>query len=119
MVWKQNQPEQSPNSKRAELLARYLDLRGWSPARLAKESGQSKATISRIMSCGGDPDYRPELRKIQAIALALKLSREQRRELFYTVYPEFSIGDEATEKGYTVDETNELLYDKELPLLFP
>ena len=57
------------------------------------------------------------LRTIQAIALALKLSREQRKELFDTAFPEFRVWEEAAEQGYTVDETNDILYEKGLPLL--
>ena len=112
-------PKQSPDYRGnlSRLLFGYLDLRGWSPACLARASGQSKATISRLLSFTGDPYYRPALRTIQAIAQALKLTQEQRRELFYTAFPEFQVWDEAAEKGYTVDETNDLLYDRGLPLL--
>ena len=60
---------------------------------------------------------RPELRTIQAIAQALELTLEQRRELFYTAFPEFYVWDEAAEHGYTVDETNDLLHGRGLPLL--
>ena len=82
-------------------------------------SGQSKATISRITSYDTErnPYYRPELRTIQAIAQALELTLEQRRELFYTAFPEFYVWDEAAEHGYTVDETNDLLHGRGLPLL--
>lgn len=46
-----------------------------------------------------------------------KLTLEQRRELFYTAFPEFYVWDEAAEHGYTVDETNDLLHGRGLPLL--
>ena len=49
--------------------------------------------------------------------MALKLSREQRKKLFDTAFPEFRVWEEAAEKGYTVDETNDILYEKGLPLL--
>ena len=45
------------------------------------------------------------------------MKQKKRRELFYTAFPEFQVWDEAAEKGYTVDETNDLLYDRGLPLL--
>lgn len=64
-----------------------------------------------------EPLHRPELRTIQAIAQALELTLEQRRELFYTAFPEFYVWDEAAEHGYTVDETNDLLHGRGLPLL--
>ena len=112
-------PKQSPDYRGnlSRLLFGYLDLRGWNPASLARVSGQSKATISRLLSFTGDPYYRPALKTIQAIAQALKLTNGERRELFYTAFPEFRVWDEAAEHGYTVDETNDLLYDKGLPLL--
>ena len=114
-------PKQNPDYRveLAKLINGYLAEREWSPARLAKMSGQSKATISRITSYDTErnPYYRPELRTIQAIAQALELTLEQRRELFYTAFPEFYVWDAAAEHGYTVDETNDLLHGRGLPLL--
>ena len=114
-------PKQGPDYRLElfKLVNGYLAVLEWSPARLAKRSGQSKATISRITSDDTErnPYYRPELRTIQAIAQALELTLEQRRELFYTAFPEFYVWDEAAEHGYTVDETNDLLHGRGLPLL--
>lgn len=114
-------PKQGPDYRLelSKLVNGYLAVLEWSPARLAKMSGQSKATISRITSYDTErnPYYRPELRMIQAIAQALELTLEQRRELFYTAFPEFYVWDEAAEHGYTVDETNDLLHGRGLPLL--
>lgn len=114
-------PKQGPDYRLelSKLVNGYLAVLEWSPARLAKMSGQSKATISRITSYDTEryPYYRPELRTIQAIAQALELTLEQRRELFYTAFPEFYVWDEAAEHGYTVDETNDLLHGRGLPLL--
>ena len=114
-------PKQGPDYRLelSKLVNGYLAVLEWSPARLARESGQSKATISRITSYDTkrNPYYRPELRTIQAIAQALELTLEQRRELFYTAFPEFYVWDEAAEHGYTVDETNDLLHGRGLPLL--
>ena len=114
-------PKQGPDYRLelSKLVNGYLAVLEWSPARLAKMSGQSKATISRITSYDTErnPYYRPELRTIQSIAQALELTLEQRRELFYTAFPEFYVWDEAAEHGYTVDETNDLLHGRGLPLL--
>lgn len=114
------QPKQSPDyrAELCELLNRLLASRGWSPAKLARESGQSKATISRMTSYvyRGKP-HQPTMRTIQAISLALKLTPEERRKLFYAAFPEFAVWDEASEKGYDVIDTNELLEKKGLPLL--
>ena len=113
-------PKQNPDYRGVlcELINQHLGLRKWSPARLAKKSMQSKATISRITNYAqqGKP-YHPTLRTIQAIALALELGPEERRELFYTAFPEFYVWDEASENGYNVSDTNELLEKKGLPLL--
>ena len=101
-------PKQNPDYRveLAELINGYLAEREWSPARLARESGQSKATISRITNYkNGNPKYQPLLRTIQAIALALKLSREQRKELFDTAFPEFRVWDEVAEQGYPKQDT--------------
>ena len=87
-------PKQNPDYRieLAKLINGYLAEREWSPARLARESGQSKATISRITNyMSGNPKCQPSLRTIQAVALALKLSREQRKELFDTAFPEFRV----------------------------
>ena len=106
-------PKQGPDYRLelSKLVNGYLAVLEWSPARLAKMSGQSKATISRITSYDTErnPYSRPELRTIQAIAQALELTLEQRRE--------FYVWDEAAEHGYTVDETNDLLHGRGLPLL--
>ena len=99
-------PKQGPDYRLelSKLVNGYLAVLEWSPARLAN--------ISRITSYDTErnPYYRPELRTIQAIAQALELTLEQRRELFYTAFPEFYVWDEAAEHGYTVDETNDLLH---------
>ena len=114
------QPKQSPDyrTELCVLINRHLASQGWSLARLARESGQSKATISRITNYRhqGKP-YRPSMRTIQAFALALNLTEEERRELFYTAFPEFFVWDEASKKGYDVIQTDQMLEEKGLPLL--
>ena len=113
-------PKQGPDYRLelSKLVNGYLAVLEWSPARLARESGQSKATISRITNyMSGNPKCQPSLRTIQAVALALKLSREQRKKLFDTAFPEFRVWEDAAERGYTVDKTNDILHEKGLPLL--
>ena len=102
------------------MINRHLADRGWSPAYLAKVSGQSKATISRITNYNMDklgPYYRPHFRTIFAVSLALELTMDEGRELIYTAYPELTFSKEAAEKNLTVQQTDELLYDNGLPLL--
>lgn len=93
-------------------------LTGMEPCEAGKRVGAIKATISRMTSYAyrGKP-HQPTMRTIQAISLALKLTPEERRKLFYTAFPEFAVWDEASEKGYDVIDTNELLEKKGLPLL--
>ena len=89
---------------------------------------ESRTAGKRIRSVQSDyqQNYKLQERKPQIPAivendtgyrLALKLSREQRKELFDTAFPEFRVWEEAAEQGYTVDETNDILYEKGLPLL--
>lgn len=115
------QPRQNPDYRLelSKLVNGYLAMRKWRPAQLARASGQSKATITRITTykTSEAPYFRPELRTIQAVAQALELTPEQRRELFYIAYPEFYVWEDAAEKGYSVNETNDLLHEKGLPLL--
>lgn len=117
----QTKPKQSPDYRNrvCELMNRHLNERGWSPAKLANESGQSKATISRLTNFGSKLSeyYRPSMQTVQAVSLALRLDPEERRELFYTIFPEFAVWDEASEKGCSVSDTDELLFDRKLPLL--
>jgi transcriptional regulator with XRE-family HTH domain len=115
-------PKQSPDHKDAlgVLVNRYLAERGWSPARLAEESGLSKATISRITKYrtkNEEKAYRPQVNAIQTLALALQLNEEETLELFDAAYPGFLVWRECIRKGVDLDEANEILYEKGLPTL--
>lgn len=102
------------------LVNRHLAERGWSPARLAEESGLSKATISRITKYrrkNEDKAYRPQVNAIQTLALALQLNEEETLELFDAAYPGFLVWRECIRKGVDLDEANEILYEKGLPTL--
>ena len=87
-------PKQGPDYRLelSKLVNGYLAVLEWSPARLAKMSGQSKATISRITSYDTErnPYYRPELRTIQAIAQALE-SPQHASLLFSVLSPVLQI----------------------------
>ncbi len=112
-------PERSPDYRGnlSGLLVRYLEAKGWSAGKLAVESGQSKATISRMMNYKRSPKYRPSLKVVQAVALALELTPEEGRELYYAAFPEFSIWEEALAKGYDLDTTDKILKEHGLPQL--
>ena len=115
-------PKQSSDHKDAlgVLVNRYLAERGWSPARLAEESGLSKATISRITKYrtkNEDKAYRPQVNAIQTLALALQLNEEETLQLFDAAYPGFLVWCECIRDGKDLDEANEILYEKGLPTL--
>lgn len=114
------EPKQDSNYQQrlAGLVNGFLAERGWSPAKLAIESLQSKATISRIVRYqAGNKNYRPSRRAIQAIALALKLSVKESQKLFDTAFPEELVWREAIERHDTVDDANRKLYTLGLPQL--
>lgn len=115
-------PKQGSDHKEAlgVLVNRHLAERGWSPARLAAESGLSKATISRITKYRTkeeDSIYRPQVNAIQTIALALQLNEEESFALIDAAYPGFLVWRECIRKGVDLDEANEILYEKGLPTL--
>lgn len=115
-------PKRSPDHKETlgVLVNRHLTERGWSPARLAEESGLSKATISRITKYrtkNEDKAYRPQVNAIQTIALALQLNEEETLALFDAAYPGWLVWKEAIQEQLTLSQTNEILYKKGLPTL--
>lgn len=59
----------------------------------------------------------PKLSVMQKVSLALEQTPEESRELFYLAFPELSIWAQASEKGYNVMQTNELLHERGLPIL--
>ena len=80
---------------------------------------ESRTAGENVRAVQSDHQQNNELRhkKEPLLPAALELTLEQRRELFYTAFPEFYVWDEAAEHGYTVDETNDLLHGRGLPLL--
>lgn len=115
-------PKRSPDHKETlgVLVNRHLTERGWSPARLAEESGLSKATISRITKYrtkNEDKAYRPQVNAIQTLALALQLNEEETLALFDAAYPGWLVWKEAIQEQLTLSQTNEILYKKGLPTL--
>ena len=117
----QKRPERSPENieKFNFLLRGYLDEKGHSASWLAQKTGLSRTTISRMVN---NIDHRgryyyPKEKTVVAVCLALRLTKEQRWELFYLVFPEQAIFTEAMNNGYTVDKTNSLLEKQHLPAL--
>lgn len=117
----QKRPKQSPENilRFNQLLRGYLDAKGHNDAWLARKTGLSKTTISRMVQ---NRDHRgryycPKRESLVAVCLALGITREQRWELFGLAFPEWAILDEAMNSGYSVAYTNELLEEKGLPAL--
>ena len=102
-----------------ELLNDYLRKKGWNCARLANESGFSKATISRITKYKKNKKewHQPEEEVIIAIALALRLSLNEYEELRSAAFPERMIWLDSLREGRSLIETNEILYDLGLPII--
>lgn len=114
-------PERSPENilRFNFLLKGYLDAKGHSDAWLAQKTGLSKTTISRMVH---NRDHRgryyyPKEKSLIAVLLALGLTEEQRWEMYYLVFPERAIYNEAMKNGYTVYQTNYLLEQQGLPTL--
>ena len=104
-----------------KLINKYLEERGWSPAELARKSGQSKATISRITNYGSkNNEYRPSRRTIIAIGTALHLIDKQEEEwqrLLDTAFPEERISIDMAKRGCSVSDIDVELSKRKLPLL--
>ena len=114
-------PEQCPDSVLSfnDKLISYLDAKGHNDAWLARKTGLSKTTISRMIQ---NRDYRGKYYRSReesliAVCLALGLTAEQRWELYYLVFPERAIYNEAMNNGYSVHDTNVLLEENKLPAL--
>ena len=117
----QKRPEQSPENilRFNELLKGYLAAKGHSDSWLATKTGLSRTTISRMIH---NRDHRgryyyPKETSVIAICLALRLTAEQRWELYNLVFPERAIYNEAMNNGYSVDYTNKMLEKNNLKAL--
>ena len=116
----QKQPEQRPENKTfSELVCYHLDRLGWNYADLSGESHISKTTICRIVSNldHRGNTYRTSIEVVTAFAIAFQLNDEEANELFHAAFPQFLFWKEARDKHYSIEETNDLLYDRGLPVL--
>ena len=116
----QKQPEQRPENKRfSELVCKYRDMFGWSSAELARKSYLSKTTIHRIIKNKDHRGniYRTSVEAVAALVIAFQLNDEEANELFHAAFPQFVVWKEARDKHYSIEETNDLLYDRGLPVL--
>ena len=116
----QKQPEQSPENKRfSELVCKYLDRYGWSYAELARKSYLSKTTIHRIITNKDHRGntYRTSVEAVAALVIAFQLNDEESNELFHAAFPQFWVWKEARDKHYSIEETNDLLFERGFPVL--
>ena len=116
----QKQPEQRPENKRfSELVCKYRDMFGWSSAELARKSYLSNTTIHRIIKNKDHRGntYRTSVEAVAALVIAFQLNDEEANELFHAAFPQFWVWKEAKDKHYSIEETNDLLYDRGLPVL--
>ena len=116
----QNQPEQRPENKRfSKLVCKYRDMLGWSDAELARKSYLSKTTIHRIVKNKDHRGntYRTSVEAVAALVIAFQLNDEEANELFLAAFPQFLVWKEARDKHYSIEDTNDLLYDRGLPVL--
>ena len=116
----QKRPEQSPENKTlSELVCKYLDRYGWSYAELARKSYLSKTTIHRIITNKDHRGntYRTSVEAVAALVIAFQLTEEEANELFYAAFPQFWVWKEARDKHYSIEETNDLLFERGFPVL--
>ena len=116
----QKWPEQSPENKTfGELVCKYRDMLGWSDAELARKSYLSKTTIHRIIKNKDHRGniYRTSVEAVAALVIAFQLNDEKANELFHAAFPQFLVWKEARDKHYSIEETNDLLYDRGFPVL--
>ena len=116
----QKQPEQRPENKRfSKLVCKYRDMLGWSDAELARKSYLSKTTIHRITKNKDHRGntYRTSVEAVAALVIAFQLNDEKANELFHAAFPQFLVWKEARDKHYSIEETNDLLYDRGFPVL--
>lgn len=92
---------------------------GWSDAELARKSYLSKTTIHRIIKNKDHRGniYRTSVEAVAALVIAFQLNDEEANELFHAAFPQFVVWKEARDKHYSIEETNDLLYDRGLPVL--
>ena len=96
-----------------------MKTKGWNAARLAEMSNLSKTTISRIQRNSNDKGgpYNPTENAVAAIAIAFRIGQSGWRKLMFAAFPDRRIWLDSLEKGRSVIETNELLFDRGCPLL--
>lgn len=93
-------------------------------AELARKSGLSKATMSRILNNkasrrknGETVPYRATARVVTAIAIGLELGKSDWERLMDAAFPERRVWAEALDNHLDIIDTNTRLEEKGLPIL--
>ncbi len=101
-------PKQCPDNllEFNKLLNSYLNAKGKTPSWLARRTGLSTTTITRLLN---STDYRggcnqPKERTVVLICAALGLNFQQRWELYNLAFPEHKIYMNALNNGDSVNE---------------
>ena len=101
-----------------------MDAKHMHAAELARKSGLSKATVSRILSNkasrrknGETAPYRATDRVVTAIAIGLGLDKSDWERLLDAAFPERRIWVEALENHLDIIDTNTRLEEEGLPIL--
>lgn len=88
-------------------------------ADLMAKANLSKTTVSRICRNKNDKggSYKPTRRMVITICVALGLNKAEKDNLMKIAFPEEELWDLIIENKLDIFESNELLFEKNLPLL--
>lgn len=102
----------------SDLVWTLMEERNWSAAQLARESYLDKSTIGRILnSNNGKKHYQTTHKTIVALAATFQIGKAGYEKLLLAANPELAICFEGLEKGLTVAQINDALYDAGKSLL--
>lgn len=105
----------NPSQLLAKIVNHHLAQKNINQSTLAKMTGLSKSTISR-MANNRVKYYTPKLQAIVSVALALGLTFEEYEALQHAAYPWLATCTQSILDGVSYDKTMEKLYDSGLPL---
>ena len=115
-----NQPLHINLESFSDAVTRLMNKKGMTQAELAKRSGLSKLTVSRICRNSNDKGgfYTATETVIMALSIGFQLSSEEsKKELLHAAFPERAFWNDFLDNHFDIHKTNEILYDNGLPLL--
>ncbi|MCD8323082.1 MAG: helix-turn-helix domain-containing protein [Oscillospiraceae bacterium] len=93
----------------SDMMNNLIDSRGVTRADVAKATGVSEATLYR-MTDRSKPNYQPKEETLYAVAIYLELNDAEWDWLCQVAYPKKHLLAEARQMGYSIKETETLLY---------